>query len=231
MKPKGYILFYPLILAGLFIIITNSCKKSDVKPKEETVSDVDGNVYHTVTIGTQVWMVENLKTIRYRDSTEIPIVTSDSAWNKLTSGAYCDYENKPSNSVTYGRLYNWFAINNPRNISPEGWHVPTDEDWDILTEYLGGDSIAGGKLKETGLTHWNSPNTGATNESDFTARPGGYRGGSGSFVGLGVYGNFWSSTDESSALAWGRYLYFEDSNFVRGHGSKTYGFSIRCVKD
>ncbi len=231
MKPKGHILFYPLILTGLLILITTGCKKDDTKPKEETVYDIDGNAYHTVTIGTQVWMSENLKTTRYRDSTEIPSVTDDTAWNKLTSGAYCDFENKLFNSVTYGRLYNWFAVTNPRNISPEGWHVPTDEDWNILTEYLGGDSIAGGKLKETGLTHWNSPNTGATNESEFTARPGGFRGGNGSFVGLGVYGNFWSSTVENNTLAWGRYLYFEDSNFIRGHGNKAYGFSIRCVKD
>ncbi len=113
----------------------------------------------------------------------------------------------------------------------EGWHVPTDQDWRILANYLGGDSIAGAKMKEKGVSHWNSPNAGATNESKFTALPGGYRGAKGAFVDMGAYGNWWSASDENAALAWGRYLYSGDSLFGRGHGNKTFGFSIRCIKD
>ena len=119
----------------------------------------------------------------------------------------------------------------PANICPEGWHVATDEDWETLSTYLGGDSIAGGKLKETGTMHWKSPNTAATNESDFKALPGGYRGGNGAFVYMQEYGNWWSSTEDGVVYAWGRYLYYGNGILGRGHGVKAYGFSVRCVKD
>ncbi len=231
MKTKVYTISYLLILTVLIIAITGSCKKVDTKPKGETVTDIDGNVYQTVTIGTQVWMAENLRTTRYRDSMAIPNVSNDITWNNLTTGAYCDLENESMNSDTYGKLYNWYAVHSVHKLSMEGWHVPTDEDWQILSDYLGGDSIAGGKLKETGVSHWKSPNTGATNESKFNARPGGYRGVNGTFTDMKVYGNWWSATDENSALAWGRYLYYDNSIFGRGHGKKSFGFSIRCVKD
>ena len=224
-------LYLVIFMVIVVMVITGSCKKEDTKPRENTVTDIDGNVYHTVTIGTQVWMVENLRTTRYRDSTEIPNVTSDSAWSGLSTGAYSDYDNDPSNSEAYGRLYNWYAVKSFHQLCMEGWHVPTDQDWRILTNYLGGDSIAGAKMKEKGVSHWNSPNTGATNESKFNALPGGYRGAKGTFVDMGAYGNWWSASDENAALAWGRYLSASDSLFGRGHGNKTFGFSIRCIKD
>jgi len=139
----------------------------------QTITDIDGNVYHSVTIGTQTWMVENLRTSKYRNGDSIINVTNNTSWSTLTSGAYCDYDNTPNNSIIYGKLYNWYAINDSRSIAPMGWHVPTDVEWTTLITYLGGESIAGGKLKETGIIHWETPNGDATNTSIFTGLPGG----------------------------------------------------------
>lgn len=146
----------------------NCC--SDCPP---TVTDYDGNVYQTVLIGDQCWMMENLKVTHYRNGDPIPHVTDGVTWGNLTSGAYCNYNNDEGNVATYGRLYNWYAVDDSRNIAPAGWHVPSDAEWQTLVDYLGGDAVAGGKMKEAGTTHWASPNTGATNESGFTALPGG----------------------------------------------------------
>lgn len=205
-------------------------KTVTINVTEITVTDIDGNVYHTVTIGTQVWMVENLKTTKYRDGTSIPNVTDNAAWDNLTTGAYCDYNNTPSNSATYGRLYNWYAATDAHNIAPTGWHVPTDAEWSTLTTYLGGESVAGGKLKEIGTTHWAGPNTGATNETGFTALPSGYR--DGSFYYVGISGWWWSATE--SIVATHAYLRFMSYYYsdVDGYGiSKERGLSIRCVRD
>lgn len=196
-----------------------------------TVTDIDGNVYQTVTIGTQVWMAENLKVTHYRNGDAIPNVTDNGTWSGLTTGAYCAYNNDENNVATYGRLYNWYAVADSRNIAPAGWHVPTDEEWQTLVDYLGGSSVAGGKLKETGTAHWNSPNEGATNESGFTALPGGYRYDSGLFVNMGDYAYFWSSTEYSSYFAWYRYLSFSHSQVGRTNLIKRLGFSVRCVRD
>ena len=139
-----------------------------------TVVDIDGNVYNTVTIGTQVWMVENLKTTKYRNGDAIPNVTGNASWVALSTGAYCWYNNDAATyKATYGALYNWYAVGDSRNIAPSGWHVATDSEWTTLSTFLGGESIAGDKLKEIGTSHWLSPNTGATNSNGFTAFPGG----------------------------------------------------------
>lgn len=196
-----------------------------------TVTDIDGNIYHTVTIGTQVWMVENLKTTHYRNGDTIPNVTDDTQWGTIIIGAYCNYDHNPSNVTTYGRMYNWYAANESRNIAPAGWHVPTDEDWTLLINYLGGGSVAGGKLKESGTAHWNSPNTGATNETGFTALPGGDRGTNGVFESMGIDGKWWSSTEAPLDYAWRRFISYYYANVDRDYASKTAGFSIRCVKD
>ena len=196
-----------------------------------TVTDIDGNVYHTVIIGTQVWMVENLKTTKYRDGTSIPNVTDGTAWYNLTTGAYCDYANTPTNSAIYGKLYNWYAATDAHNIAPTGWHVPTDAEWSTLTTYLGGESVAGGKLKEIGTTHWASPNTGATNETGFTALPGGYRYDGGTFDGIGDVGYWWSATEDDAASAWYRVVYYSSSDVGRDDYDKELGFSVRCVRD
>ena len=196
-----------------------------------TVTDIDGNVYQTIIIGEQEWMMENLKVTHYRDGTAIPTGHSNSDWSNLSTGAYAVYNDDESNADTYGYLYNWYAVDDSRNIAPEGWHVPTDDEWQILVDYLGGSSVAGGKMKETGTEHWNSPNTGATNESGFTALPGGYRIGNGYYFSMGNYGYFWSSTESSSNFAWYRELGYYHSAVGRHSGSKQIGFSVRCVRD
>jgi uncharacterized protein (TIGR02145 family) len=196
-----------------------------------TVTDIDGNVYHFITIGTQTWMVESLKTTRYRDGTSIPNVTDVSQWSNLQTGAYCDYNNTSSNSITYGRLYNWYAFSNSRNIAPAGWHIPTDAEWTTLTDYLGGESVAGGKLKESGTTHWSSPNTSATNESGFTALPGGFRDVNGTFYNIGSHDYWWSASEYSSTTVWYRNVYYDNSIAYRRSYSKSAGFSVRCLRD
>ena len=196
-----------------------------------TVTDYDGNVYKTVKIGDQWWMAENLKVTHYRKGEVIPNVTDNTAWSNLTTGAYCEYDNNSENVETYGRLYNWYAVSDSRNIAPEGWHVPTDAEWSTLVTYLGGASVAGGKLKETGTTHWNSPNVGATNESGFAALPGGSRSNNGYFNLLGYYAYFWSSTESGSNCAWSRTLYYVIASVYRYDDGKQYGFSVRLVRD
>jgi len=206
------------------------------------ITDIDGNVYKTVTIGTQVWMAENLKTTKYNDGTAIPNITVDATWAAATTGAYSDYNNIPANSTTYGRLYNWYVVDNNaatkvasnggKNVCPTGWHVPTDAEWTTLTTYLGGEYVAGGKLKETGTAHWLTPNIGATNETGFTALPGSYRASNGAFGFIGFWGNWWSSTEYSTPLAWHRNMYYDGANVDRsGYNYKQSGFSVRCVKD
>jgi len=197
-----------------------------------TVTDIDGNVYQTVEIGDQVWMKENLKVIRYRDGSDIPTGYSSTDWLNLSTGAYAVYDNNEANADSYGYLYNWSAVDDNRNIAPEGWHVPTDNEWTALTDYLGGEGIAGGKMKEAGTEHWTAPNTGATNESGFTALPGGFRGGqTGDYDGITGSCQFWSSTEFDGSKAWWRQLKYGDSDVDRGGYYKPAGFSIRCVKN
>ncbi len=196
-----------------------------------TVTDYDGNVYHIVVIGTQTWTVENLKVTHYRNGDTIANVTGNSAWVSLTTGAYCWYNNSIDNKTLYGALYNWFTVNDSRNIAPLGWHVPTDAEWTILTTYLGGEIVAGGKMKETDTTHWYSPNTGATNESGFTALPAGNRDYNGSFNYLGNLGNYWSSTQSDAYFAWNRYLNSYYAQCYRNYFPNHLGFAVRLVKD
>jgi len=206
-----------------------------VKTYTGEVSDVDGNIYYTITIGTQSWMVSNLRTTRYNDNTIIPEVTDNIAWSQLSSPAYSWYENDSTKNSKVGALYNWYAVNmatnGEKNVCPTGWHVPTDNDWVILTTFLGGESVAGGKMKERGLTHWQKPNTGASNQSGFTGLPGGGRYSTGRFRGIGTRAGWWSSTELMSTSGRGRYLYYEYSMVYRGSGSKRDGFSVRCVRD
>lgn len=195
------------------------------------VTDIDGNIYTTVKIGTQEWMVENLKTTRYNDGSSIPLVTDFAAWGNLISPGYCWYNNDVSNKSSYGALYNWFSVNTGK-LAPTGWHVPSNAEWTTLTNFLGGENGAGGKLKETGTTHWNAPNTGATNETGFTALPGGWRGDNGNFYNLNANAFLWSSTNYNTTTAWWRILYY-DYNMVYPYedGSYVLGFSVRCIKD
>jgi uncharacterized protein (TIGR02145 family) len=202
-----------------------------------TVEDDDGNVYQTIGIGAQVWMAENLKTTKYNDGTPIPNITDNAAWAAaLRTGAYSDYSNTPDSATTYGRLYNWFAVdttfNGGKNICPTSWHVPTDEEWTTLTEYLGGDSVAGGKLKESGTIHWTAPNTDATNETVFTALPGGMRHSDGAYNDIGSEGYWWSSTRYWSGAGPFWTMSFNSTNFSRVLTRYWLtGYSVRCVSD
>ena len=207
---------------------------TDIPTSSKTISfnytactDFDNNKYATVQIGTQIWMAENLKTTHYKNGTTITNVTDNAAWAALATGAYCNYNNDANSASTYGRLYNWYAVNTG-NLCPTGWHAPSDAEWVTLTTYLGGASIAGGKLKATTL--WNSPNTGATNSSGFTALPGGVRSYEGMYYGMGYAGFFWCSTEDNS-LAFFRGMNNNNSDVGASLSNKAYGYYVRCVKD
>jgi uncharacterized protein (TIGR02145 family) len=195
------------------------------------VTDIDGNTYLPVTICNQTWTKSNLNVSHYRNGDVIPQVTDPTAWANLTTGAWCYYNNDPANEAVYGKLYNWYAVNDPRGLAPQGWHVPTDAEWTTLTTCLGGVSVAGGKLKETGTTHWLSPNTAATNSSGFTGLPGGNRGNDGNHYFLNGYGNWWSSTLHTTNNPWSRALGYNTSIVGINDLNKNNGFSIRCIKD
>jgi uncharacterized protein (TIGR02145 family) len=193
----------------------------------DSIYDSEGNKYRTIEIGTQTWMAENLKSVRLNDGTDIPFVPDGNYWYNLTTPGYCWFNN---DSVGYGALYNWYTVNTGK-LCPEGWHVPTDEEWTILTDYLGGRGVAGGKLNETGSSHWLSPNTGATNESGFTGLPAGYRSYAGGFSSIKNYGFWWSSTEWSSSGAWYRDAYYGYESVDRSNSNKKSGATVRCLKD
>ena len=231
MKKKMKLLLFPLILMGFILTLTNSCKKSDDNNPSNAITDPDGNVYHAVKIGTQTWMVENLKTTKYKDGTNIPLVADNTAWSTLTTEGYCWYNNDAlTNKNPYGALYNWYAVNTGK-LCPTGWQVPTDSAWTTLTTYLGGESVAGGKLKESGTMHWLTPNTDADNSYGFTALPGGSHYNNGAFYLMGKYGWYWSSTESSSSEAWHEYMIYNSAANYRTAGAKNIGFSVRCIKD
>ncbi|NQU67512.1 MAG: fibrobacter succinogenes major paralogous domain-containing protein [Candidatus Marinimicrobia bacterium] len=220
-----------------------------------TIIDIDNNVYETIQIGDQCWMAENLKVTHYSNGDEIPTGFTDSEWSNLDdteTDAYAvypydndNYDNAESCegdcAEVYGNLYNWYAVDDTRDICPEGWHVATDDEWMELTDYLGGESVAGGKMKSTGTIEngdglWYSPNTGATNESGFTALPGGERfndegWGNSSYYFMGQTGNFWSSTEFDSINAWTRNMRHIGLNVFPYYTQKRNGFSVRCVGD
>jgi uncharacterized protein (TIGR02145 family) len=197
----------------------------------QTLKDIDGNVYKTVTIGTQVWMAENLKTTKYNDGTAIPLVIDDKAWEALTTPAFCWYNKDATTSKNiYGALYNWYTVNS-KKLCPKGWHVSADAEWTTMSTYLKGEDVAGGKLRETGTTHWEKPNNGATNESSFTALPGGYRNNHGAFANIGFFGFWWSATEYGATVAHGRSISCSGSEILKIVSFKKNGYSVRCMKD
>jgi uncharacterized protein (TIGR02145 family) len=196
-----------------------------------TVTDIDGNVYHTVTIGTQTWMVGNLKTTKYIDGTVIPNIKDATTWSNLTTPGVCTYNNTSNTDSinTYGRLYNWYAVNTNK-LCPTDWHVPSDIEWTNLTTYLGGTGVAGRALKEVGTTHWIAPNAGS-NITGFTALPAGFRRPNGTCIYIGYDGYWWSSTESDTQYAWDRFI-VNDLNLVEiGDEGKSFGFSVRCIKN
>jgi len=187
--------------------------------------------YAMVQVGEQVWMTENLQVIKYRDNTEITHLTSDEDWSNAATGGYCTYDNSDANIDTYGRLYNWYAVVNNRNLAPEGWHLPSDSEWQVLVDYLGGAGLGGGKLKEEGIGHWASPNTGATNQAKFNALPSGYRSSAGAYHGLSYGTHFWSTTELNSTNSLNRTLYYNSAGMNSNSNGMRYGFSIRCLRN
>lgn len=200
--------------------------------KDDIVTDIDGNTYRTIKIGSQTWMMENLKTTRYNDGASILTNLDNAAWDATTEGAFAIHSNNPLNTAIYGYLYNWYAVDTGK-LAPAGWHVPTQADWNTLFDYLGGKAIAGGKLKQAGVFYWNEPNLGASNQSGFTALPGGWRGYDGPFAGLKAVCNFWSSNSANATNAFGCNLDAtkESVDFDWPYNPKKSGYSIRCVKD
>jgi uncharacterized protein (TIGR02145 family) len=243
----GTFVYTPAI--GTALSVGNNNLKVDFSPTDATnfntatktvkinvtaipVTDINGNVYHIVRIGTQDWMVENLKTNKYRDGTTIPNITDNTEWYQQTAGAYCWNNNDSATyNSTYGALYNWYTVVDSRNLCPTGWHVPTDAEWLTLANFLEGQSVAGGKLKETGTTHWLSPNTDATNLTGFTALPGGFRDTYGTFVNIGSSGFWWSTTENDANTVWYPYIFYNYSILYRTFSDKKLGLSVRCVRD
>jgi uncharacterized protein (TIGR02145 family) len=213
-----------LLFAGLAFV---TCKN-----QAQTVIDYDGNMYDTVIIGAQVWMKQNLKVTHYNNGVPIPNVSDSIAWSNLTTGARCYYNNDSIafNSV-YGPLYNWEAVNDINNICPAGWHVSTDAEWLTAETYLGGQDIAGGKMKVADTVLWMSPNTGATNSSGFSGLPGGMRDLTGTFGYLGENGVWWTASEINTLGAWSTYLWYLFTGVDHNPTPKNYGLNLRCVKD
>ncbi|MBU6204152.1 MAG: T9SS type A sorting domain-containing protein, partial [Bacteroidetes bacterium] len=233
-SPYSAILSFTTTAAGQTGITAHSCGATNVHNPAKTygsMTDQQGNTYRTIVIVTQEWMAENLRTTIYRNGDAIANVTDGNQWANLTTGAWCHYNNNSSNECPFGKLYNWYAVADPRNVCPSGWHVPTDAEWTTLTNFLGGEFVAGGKMKSTGTQYWLSPNQDATNESGFSGLPGGYRSSSGYFGSVGYNGYWWSSSESSTSIAWYLYLYFYNGSAARINYPGQGGLSVRCLRD
>lgn len=210
-----------IILLITFITILNSNAQST----GNGVTDIDGNTYKSILLGKQEWMMDNLKVTKFKNGQPIPHIQDSIVWNAWKSGAYVFYKN----DTKHGILYNWMVVNDARGVCPTGWHIPAGFEWDTLAKFLGGDEVAGGKMKAK--LHWETPNTSATNESGFHALPKGMYGVNGSFNNIGKNAYWWSSTEHGVSSAWGREIGFNESGLFAGHGDKRDGLSIRCIKD
>jgi uncharacterized protein (TIGR02145 family) len=206
-------------------------------PKSYILSSIDSVIfyidqYQPLTIGSQVWMLKNLNVDHYRNGDSIPEVQDATAWIWSKTGALCYYGNVPTMGAIYGKLYNWYTVIDIRGLAPTGWHVPSDAEWTILTTFLGGEDVAGGKVKDTSTNYWTSLNVGATNESGFSALPGGLRFEYSSFYGIGSGGYWWSSTKyNNTAGAWYRFLRYDSTIMGRSGGIEGMGLSVRCIRD
>ena len=228
---------FPLIAV---ILLFAACKKVSVPVTDKSstasvITDINElGKYTFVKIGTQNWMTTNLAVTHYRNGDKIPQVKTKAAWHALTTGAWCWYNNDSATGAVYGKLYNWYAVNDPRGLAPTGWHVPSDLEWDTLSAYLGHN--AGGKLKDTGTIEagtglWYAPNAGATNKTGFTGLPGGFRSSNGSFYYIGNNGYWWSSAESNTINAWNCILNYTIGNIYRNTSHKRLGFSVRCLRD
>jgi uncharacterized protein (TIGR02145 family) len=248
-----------VMLTLVALVFATSCNKDNDDsnggtsntnpPLNEDSTDQEGDVFSTVILGAQEWMSENLSVAIYRDGTPIPKVTDPIEWASLATGAWCWYNNdSAAYAATYGRLYNWYAVAGIHNtaslsntalrkqLAPTGWHVPTDDEWTALTSFLGGEGVAGGKMKTTGTIEaatglWYSPNIGATDSSGFSGAPGGGRDDDGDYYVIGGKGFWWSSSGFDAFNAWNRYLVYGNGNAHRDYDLKQGGFSVRCLRD
>jgi uncharacterized protein (TIGR02145 family) len=200
----------------------------------------NGYNYSTIILGNgQEWMAENLRTTTYANGDQIPNVTDPTQWSNLTTGAWCHYNNDSQYENPYGKLYNWYAVSDSRNVCPTGWHVPTDADWSILINYLdpsatgnlGNNNSAGAPMKSIGTQYWLSPNWGANNSIGFSGLPGGFRDYQGPFYNISRNGYWWSSTDISAGVGWLRILSYDTYNAIKSNYPKNFGLSIRCIKN
>lgn len=227
------------MVIGIISILISSCTKDDVD--KAMVKDIDGNVYQTITIGSQVWMVENLQTTKYRNGDSIPYISDSMEWSQLSSGGQCIYYNNQNFGYLYGRLYNWHAVNDPRNIAPEGWHVPTDAEWTVLETYAANHlgtsgSVAIALASTTNWTKFTEENgvgndLSKNNGLGFTALPGGNRYANGKNDDIGDIGCWWSATDADASTAWSRGIYCYYATVSRNFDKKECGLSVRCIKD
>jgi uncharacterized protein (TIGR02145 family) len=255
MKVLRQVKLFRFILLALSIVIAVGCNKNDEQSYDEirfnskldygSVTDIDGNTYRTIQIGSQVWMAENLKVARYSDATAIPLVQDSKQWISLQNDGYCKYEKGfdinghlfiyEYNYEVYGYIYNYYAAVSVHNVCPAGWHLPDNSDWRTIGIYLGGEEIAGKKLKEAGPVHWGYYNTLSTNESGFTALPGGLR----DYLGIiesmgdsrGGSGFWWSATVNDPTSAWSYNLGSEVNTLMSFPIRKREGQNVRCVKD
>ena len=213
----------------LFIVVlVSGCRKTEDPEIPLKVTDVDGNLYSVVIIGKQGWMKENLKVAHYSDGSVIPNVSGTTEWAALTSGAWSEYDNSASTGTTYGKLYNGFAVETGK-LCPTGWRVPTDDDWTELMNFLGGQSVAGGQIKQEGTSLWKTPNEGATNSSGFTALPAGFRGPTGLFYQNAEVAIWWSSSSEADKLPYWITV-FSNAYMARNFPvTKVNGMTIRCI--
>jgi uncharacterized protein (TIGR02145 family) len=248
MKTKKIIFSFYVFL---MILTLNACDKAVDDPNLNgksgitfnssltygTMTDQDGNTYKTIQIGNQTWMAENLRTTKYNDGSAIANVTDIESWKTLTTGAYANVNNtaKADSILLFGRLYNWYALNTGK-LAPTGWHVATYAEWNTLLTYLGGENIAGGKVKEVGTNNWKADNTGATNETGFTAIPAGYCSyidwtGRKNFESIGMGAYFWEKGNAASQTSGSLYLFYNTAKLTRATTYKSSGLSVRCIKD
>jgi uncharacterized protein (TIGR02145 family) len=225
-----------LMVAGYFIWKGNDSAQK-VEVEAAILENENESIAFSMIIGDQEWETKNLDVDRFRNGDLIPHARTDEEWKaagERGEPAWCYYDNDTENGELYGKLYNWYAVNDARGLAPYGWHIPTDEEWTTLTNYLGGEDVAGGKMKSTGTAYWNSPNTDATNESGFSALPGGFRNNDGSFNFISYSAFFWSATEFDNYDAWFRKLYYYYGYVIRynyGSYSKSVGASVRCLRD
>lgn len=213
-----------LVRVGNSIEITNKI----IKEHEERLLQ---GLYPTVKIGNQEWMSKNLDVDCYANGDPIPQVQNPKEWENLKTGAWCYYNNDPENGKIFGKLYNWYAVNDPRGLAPKGWRIPSEDDWTILTDCLGGIAVAGTKMKSTSGWKENGNGTNGTNESGFSGLPGCNRGYAGTFYNVGLYGYFWSTMEYDTLRAWCRYLFYTNSKVTSYDLRKANGLSVRCLRD